>query len=120
MPRKLLQPCVEPGCPRLSSARRCPPHARRESRRYEMARGSAAQRGYDEAWRRLRAAKLRVNPWCQADGCSSAASEVDHKISRAAGGTEAWANLQSLCKSCHSRKTAVEARATGGHQKSLE
>ena len=36
------------------------------------------------------------------------ATEVDHIVPKARGGPDAWDNLQALCKSCHSRKTAVE------------
>lgn len=37
------------------------------------------------------------------------ATEVDHKVTIAAGGARLEdSNLQSLCKSCHSRKTALE------------
>lgn len=40
-----------------------------------------------------------------------AATEVDHIISKAEGGRDELSNLQGLCKSCHSRKTA---RVDGG------
>jgi len=35
-------------------------------------------------------------------------TEVDHKQSRASGGLSTMDNLQGLCHSCHSRKTATE------------
>jgi len=37
-----------------------------------------------------------------------AATEVDHIVPLRAGGTNDAENLQALCKSCHSRKTAIE------------
>ena len=35
--------------------------------------------------------------------------ETDHIVPLHRGGTNAWSNLQSLCKSCHVRKSALEA-----------
>lgn len=81
-------------------------------------RGSAASRGYDAAWRRLRLAFLDANPLCRfcADADRvTAASVVDHIISF----TERpdlrldWSNLRPLCKPCHDRHTALE-QAFGG------
>ena len=37
--------------------------------------------------------------------CGKPANEVDHIIDRAIVKCDAMDNLQSLCKSCHSRKT---------------
>jgi len=38
-----------------------------------------------------------------------AAAEVDHIVPLARGGTHDLANLQPLCKSCHSKKTMRES-----------
>lgn len=42
-------------------------------------------------------------------GCLHLASEVDHIINRAEGGTDELENLQSICTSCHKKKTARES-----------
>jgi 5-methylcytosine-specific restriction protein A len=69
-----------------------------------------------EPWRRLRAAKLRRDPFCAA--CSREdspvlAREVDHKIQITAGGPllPELDALDSLCKPCHDRKRQAEATA---------
>ena len=85
--------------------------ARQEERQQRAAardvyRGSASSRGYGARWRRLRRMQLNKAPMCVR--CGSAATEVDHITPRAAGGSDAFDNLQSMCKSCHSRKTAGE------------
>lgn len=74
-------------------------------------RGSAASRGYDARWRRIRARHLASHPLCVdclKHGRTEAAHHVDHIIPLRKGGTHAAGNLQSLCASCHSRKTAKE------------
>ena len=56
---------------------------------------------------------LRANPLCvscQEQGITTQATEVDHIQRRAEGGSDEWANLQALCKPCHSTKTATEGR----------
>lgn len=114
MPQKTLKPCAYPGCPFLiREGRYCPEHARRVDGEYDRGRGSSASRGYGSRWRRLRGLYLHTNPLC-ADpfgvhqGEPVPAEEVDHRVPKSRGGTDQWNNLQSLCKSCHSRKTAVE------------
>jgi 5-methylcytosine-specific restriction endonuclease McrA len=79
-------------------------------------RPSAAQRGYDKHWRKLRKAHLSEHPLCvacEAEGLVVLATDVDHmkKFRRADGTIDDQlrldpANLQSLCHSCHSRKTS--------------
>ena len=74
-------------------------------------RGSAASRGYDARWRRIRSRHLSQHPLCAhclQNGRTEAAQHVDHIIPLRKGGTHAKGNLQSLCASCHSRKTARE------------
>lgn len=70
-------------------------------------------------WRRLRKRKLQANPLCEDPhwthlllGRPVLACEVDHKQRRRDFPELAfrWENLQSLCKRCHSRKTAMETQ----------
>ncbi|HET9048689.1 MAG TPA: HNH endonuclease [Chiayiivirga sp.] len=56
-------------------------------------------------WRDIRHAQLDLYPLCEM--CSDPATEVDHRH----GNTKAnriHVDLASLCKPCHSRKTATE------------
>lgn len=97
------RPCTFPGCPTLVGSGRCVDHQPR--------RASASERGYGAAWRRKRAAHLRREPLCRecaGENRVTEATDVDHIISRARGGSEDDSNLQSLCHSHHSRKTARE------------
>lgn len=82
-------------------------HQRKQ--RLDAERPNAALRGYDDDWRRLRAAFLDANPFCCVPGCTRAATEVDH-IKSVRQWPElrlAWANLRSCCKPHHSRHTAL-------------
>lgn len=114
MPYSAPHPCSHPGCPAVvRSGRFCLEHAKQEQGAYDQERGSAAQRGYGARWRKLRAMKLGADPICsdpyhQHPGQVVAATEVDHILPKARGGTDAWENLQSLCGSCHSHKTATQ------------
>jgi len=49
-----------------------------------------------------------LGTYCKADGCNEWATEVDHIKPTRNGGSDRPDNLQGLCKSCHSRKTALE------------
>lgn len=119
MPRKPLRPCRAPGCPKPATVgSRCRQHARALRREYDNDRPSAAQRGYDPKWRRIRAQYLRHHPLCQATDEAAlrfharfgdAATDVDHIVPVAQGGTNRWVNLQALCHRCHSAKTMRES-----------
>jgi hypothetical protein len=76
---------------------------------------SAAARGYDGDWRRLRADVLRAEPLCRL--CRTApATEVDHiqrfhslhdplRLSRG--------NCRPVCAPCHRRRTARQSHGSG-------
>lgn len=115
MPWAPKKPCAERGCPQLTSTRYCPDHqeqaAKREKDRktaFDRTRPSASIRGYtSDFWRKRRAEVFKRDPWCMS--CTTSRStHADHKVPRARGGTDDLDNLQGLCRSCHSRKTARE------------
>lgn len=83
---------------------------RRDCERQRRAR-SEGKRYYDTArWKRLRRMVLARDPLCVVClgfGRTEPATFVDHKTPLAAGGTNSPENLQGMCQSCHSRKTAL-------------
>jgi 5-methylcytosine-specific restriction protein A len=85
--------------------------ARVEAQRWEGKAG--VYRGDNGAWVRLRLMVLAEEPLCREClklGMVEPASEVDHVISvrQAPELRLVRSNLQSLCASCHSKKTAKE------------
>ena len=110
MATKALKPCRHPGCPELTRDGWCPRHkppARRSSAEYHGWYSSPV-------WtRRLRPGQLLREPWCREcarAGVRTRATVVDHVVPFRGS----WAlfsdpeNLQSLCKTCHDRKTMLE------------
>ena len=94
---------------RLDTPRISYPEDRQEINAQSYAR---AQRRFlrtdDPRWRKIRARKLAIDPLCEhcrLHGITRAATEVDHKDCDS--GNNNFNNLSSLCKSCHSRKTAL-------------
>ncbi len=67
-------------------------------------------------WMAMRESVLRRDKGlcllCQAHGRATQADEVDHIVPLEQGGTDADANLQSVCRPCHRAKSAAE-RVTG-------
>lgn len=54
---------------------------------------------------------LASNPLCAVclkESIVRSATDVDHIMPKSQGGTDDWDNLQALCKSHHSEKTARE------------
>lgn len=114
MANKPLRPCRHPGCPALTRDGWCPVHKPKQAPRQESA---AWHRWYSlPIWTDdLRPAQLLREPFCRE--CARRgirpcprATDVDH-IRDHKGDWSLFAdpaNLESLCHSCHSRKTAKE------------
>lgn len=111
-PQRAPKPCRTTGCPGLAVRDGCcAACAQAREHAVDERRGSSAARGYGHRWRRLRRMYLRANPQCAL--CDAPATEVHHVVARRDGGSDAWGNLQALCKSCHSTITAREYRGGG-------
>jgi len=65
-------------------------------------------------WRRLREAVLKRDGYlcqpCKREGRITEATEVDHLVNLAEGGTDDSSNLQGICAGCHKVKTQMEAQ----------
>lgn len=91
---------------------RCERHRIQTQRDYDHARkDDPFHRLYGtRMWRRVRKAKLAMNPLCErcrASGRIEAATEVHHRMAvRDGGDLFDVAGLESLCKPCHSRESA--------------
>jgi 5-methylcytosine-specific restriction protein A len=85
----------------------------RIAKRNPYPKESPSKRGYDSAWKRLRATVLHKQPLCVHCldvGRTEAATELDHivPIRLRPDLRLVVDNLQPLCKSCHSKKTGNE------------
>lgn len=116
MALKPLRPCAHIGCPVLTRDGYCAKHKPKDKYRRSVAAASW------HGWYKLpifrddlRPNQLLREPYCREcalKGYRTLATDVDH-ITPHRG---SWAlfvdpdNLQSLCHSCHSRKTAAEMR----------
>ena len=108
MAQRVMVACGKPGCAGLvrnSTCSVCGPRKRARD-----TRPSSGSRGYDAQWQRVRAAQLRRHPLCEdcgERGYVTEASEVHHVVALRLGGMRLdYGNLRSLCKGCHSRRTA--------------
>lgn len=104
------RPCKTQGCPNIITEGRyctkCQPLANKAD---TIRRGSASKRGYDQHWRDIRDLFLAEHPLCCDpihQGRPVLATDIDHILPRIKGGSDDPSNLQALCHSCHSRKTA--------------
>lgn len=106
MPYAAAHVCAHAGCRVLvKGAARCAAHpapARPSS-------SGTVSPLYDSAkWRAMRRCYLKAHPVCRTPGCGREARHADH-ITPHHGDAALFfdtANLQPLCHSCHSRKTA--------------
>lgn len=112
MALKPLRPCRHPGCRELTRDGYCSKHKPRRAARRE----SAEWHGWYSlsVWTDdLRPTQLLAEPWCREcakRGIRTRATVVDHVEPHCGDWTRFIdrANLQSLCKRCHDRKTAQE------------
>lgn len=80
-------------------------------------RPSAAARGYDKNWEKLRKMVIASQPFCAVPGCGRATVDVDHIVPLSQGGKNVRGNLQGFCHKHHSRKTALEDGGFGRRRK---
>ena len=125
----LMRLCIAPGCDELaeSGGNRCQEHrlaqeARIAARKAEAKTSDIARKGSElyksSAWVRARRGWLARHPLCvecNAVGVVVSATDVDHIIPHRGDRALFWrsGNWQSLCKACHSRKTAREVLHLG-------
>ena len=79
---------------------------------WQSYKGSSKSRGYGYAWSKLRLKALERDrhlcQMCLKRGVYTTATDVDHIVPLAQGGSDAMENLQSLCHECHKQKTCQE------------
>jgi len=85
---------------------------RARNKRHDATRPTAAQRGYNGAWRKARMEWLAHYPACAI--CSGTANTVDHITPHKGDDRLFWdkANWQSLCAPCHNRHKQRSERRT--------
>lgn len=119
MPVKAPTPCRHPGCGACvhDGSGYCAAHQREKTGWFKHKR-SAPERGYGNAWRKLREIVMRRDAGlcqpCLAAGRVTPATAVDHIVPKSQGGTDDPANCQAICRRCHVRKTARESAAARG------
>ncbi len=111
MPRKPPRLC--PRCRSTVTGPECPTCRADYRRRTDADRGTAADRGYDRAWQRNRAAFLAEHPLCALCPTPTLATVADHHptprrdlVTAGDPDPDAWHHLRPLCKPCHDRETA--------------
>ena len=119
MPMKPKRPCGYPGCPNLTDGRYCEEHKKLTDSQYNRYGRDDFSKGFYKTpeWRKARKLQLARQPLCEE--CLKAgkfvkATMVDHIVPIKQGGDKFnQDNLQSLCWSCHSRKSAKEGSRWG-------
>jgi len=117
MAQRPQRPCRATGCRALhrNANGYCDAHAELAATWGGARRGTSAERGYGSTWRRLRQQILRRDGWrCRCAECTAAgrvrnATEVDHVVPKARGGTDDPSNLCAINTECHAAKTRREA-----------
>lgn len=106
MPTRAPRRCTQAGCPHTPVLDgRCGKHPHPPRRTKPKPRPSSYQQGYNTAWAKLSKRIRLQRPICETPRCGTPSAHVDH-IDGDNSNNEEW-NLQALCLSCHSRKTAT-------------
>lgn len=109
LPTRPGRTCLTPRCPNVvtdPNASRCRVHERVYQQTFDSGRPGPRQRGYTSKWEKRRRKFLENFPTCAM--CGAPATDVDHIIAKADGGSDDAGNLRSLCHSCHSTRTGEE------------
>lgn len=107
-----MRPCRQPGCGELLDGSTPSPYCPLHSPEREYRRRGNRSAYQTKRWRLVRKRKLAKDPLCVE--CGKLATEVDHIVPVEDGGSM-WSedNHQSMCQSCHGRKTRKDvARRT--------
>ncbi len=97
-------------------------YERQRKAQADKRRGTSAERGYNNEWRKARDIHLANEPLCREclkSNVFTPANVVDHVISHKGDMKLFWDkdNWQSLCKECHDRKTVKEDGGFGNKVK---
>lgn len=95
----VMQICSYDNCTQEVVSGRCEAHRRKVER--------APGEYHTKHWRVRRASYLKRHPVCEESGCAEASVDVHHRDGRGPSGSNADDNLEALCKSHHSRITAL-------------
>jgi 5-methylcytosine-specific restriction protein A len=111
MPWKAKRPCSRQGCNLLvgGASRFCPEHEKQSKQQYDAQRGTAADRGYNAGWAKVRVMKLNIDCLCQRclmKNVDKSACLVHHKDRNS--GNNSMDNLESLCLKCHQKEHEKE------------
>ena len=105
MPDAPRHPCSQPGCHVLVRGQsRCDKHMAQQKKEADGRRLSAAERGYDGHWKKIRDAKLAHDPLCErcrTKGFVVRAALVHHRDRNARNNPHDGSNHESLCWACH-------------------
>jgi 5-methylcytosine-specific restriction protein A len=109
MPRRRACILQGPGCSdnglAVPGRSRCRAHGGKNWSRTDP----ASKHKYGAHWQETRARVLREQPRCAE--CRRPATDVDHIVAHADGGTDDRSNLRPLCNPCHKKATASQNRA---------
>lgn len=122
MPYRPKKPCRHPGCPELTHEMFCEKHKKEDNKIYNQYKRDNLSRTFyrTQQWLEIRAKKLQISPFCEEcrkNGTMVVGKIVDHIVPIKQGGAPYdLDNLQTLCWSCHSRKSILEGSRFGNVQ----